>query len=107
MKSPSGGSILITSAPRSASIRVQYGPETMVVKSRTRTPPRTSLVIPDLPRSSVSLGDSDGPRALHRTCKSTFEDPADLPFDRGQVERGAVEQPLHGHATHNRKHYAG
>src|SRR5271167_4797315 len=44
MKSPSGGSILITSAPRSASSRVQYGPDTMVVKSSTRTPPRISLL---------------------------------------------------------------
>src|SRR5580704_7957968 len=43
MKSPSGGSILITSAPRSASSRVQYGPDTMVVKSSTRTPLRISL----------------------------------------------------------------
>src|SRR5579872_1557944 len=45
MKSPSGGSILKTSAPRSASRRVQYGPDTMVVKSRTRTPARISLSI--------------------------------------------------------------
>src|SRR5277367_1186660 len=43
MKSPSGGSTLITSAPRSASSRVQYGPDTMVVKSSTRTPLRISL----------------------------------------------------------------
>src|SRR5579862_4961907 len=43
MKSPSGGSILITSAPRSASSRVQYGPDTIVVKSSTRTPLRISL----------------------------------------------------------------
>src|SRR5208337_1438755 len=42
MKSPSGGSILITSAPRSASSRVQYGPDTIVVKSSTRTPLRMS-----------------------------------------------------------------
>src|SRR5271155_6207153 len=44
MKSPSGGSILITSAPRSASSRVQYGPDTIVVKSSTRTPARMSLL---------------------------------------------------------------
>src|ERR1700735_3964026 len=43
MKSPSGGSTLITSAPRSASSRVQYGPDTVVVKSSTRTPLRISL----------------------------------------------------------------
>src|SRR5208282_578839 len=48
MKSPSGGSTLITSAPRSASSRVQYGPDTMVVKSRTRTPARISLSIRSL-----------------------------------------------------------
>src|SRR5215468_3219642 len=106
MKSPSGGSILITTAPRSASIRVQYGPETMLVKSSTRRPPRTSLVIPDLHGLSVSLGEPDRARALPRTRKRTFEEPAGLPFDCGQVERGAVEQPLHGNATHNRKHHA-
>src|SRR5579871_1790379 len=43
MKSPSGGSIFSTSAPRSASSRVQYGPDTMVVKSSTRSPLRISL----------------------------------------------------------------
>src|SRR5262245_43199684 len=36
--SPSGASILITSAPRSASKRVQCGPAIVVVKSRTRSP---------------------------------------------------------------------
>ena len=38
MLSPSGGSILITSAPMSAMIWVQYGPITMAVRSTTRTP---------------------------------------------------------------------
>src|SRR6478752_7292692 len=36
--SPSGGSTLITSAPMSAMICVQYGPITMAVRSTTRTP---------------------------------------------------------------------
>src|SRR6266576_3865631 len=36
--SPSGASILITSAPRSASIRPQWGPAIVVVKSSTRRP---------------------------------------------------------------------
>src|ERR1700760_1186932 len=36
--SPSGGSILITSAPMSAMICVQYGPITIAVRSTTRTP---------------------------------------------------------------------
>src|SRR6476660_9546468 len=36
--SPSGGSILITSAPMSAMIWVQYGPITIAVRSTTRTP---------------------------------------------------------------------
>ena len=36
--SPSGGSTLITSAPKSARICVAYGPITTVVRSRTRTP---------------------------------------------------------------------
>src|SRR6185503_123083 len=36
--SPSGGSTLTTSAPKSARICVAYGPITTVVRSRTRTP---------------------------------------------------------------------
>src|ERR1700754_3147930 len=36
--SPSGGSILITSAPMSAMICVQYGPITIAVRSTTSTP---------------------------------------------------------------------
>src|SRR5215472_11025603 len=106
MKSPSGGSILITSAPRSASIRVQYGPETMVVKSSTRTPPRASSVIPET-CPGHRLASETRSRALLRTRKSTFEEPANLPFDCGQVEGRAVEEPLHGYAAHNRKHHAG
>ena len=38
MTSPSGGSTLTTSAPRSARIWVAYGPITTVVRSRIRTP---------------------------------------------------------------------
>ena len=38
MMSPAGASILITSAPWSASIMVATGPETMVVRSSTRMP---------------------------------------------------------------------
>src|SRR5215207_1341944 len=36
--SPSGGSTLMTSAPMSAMIWVQYGPITTAVRSSTRTP---------------------------------------------------------------------
>src|SRR5687767_12973186 len=43
MISPSGASIFTTSAPRSASNRVQCGPAIVVVKSRTRTRCRTSV----------------------------------------------------------------
>jgi hypothetical protein len=38
MISPSGGSILMTLAPWSASKAVQTGPDTTVVRSMTRTP---------------------------------------------------------------------
>ena len=38
MLSPSGGSTLITSAPMSAMIWVQYGPITIAVRSTTGTP---------------------------------------------------------------------
>src|SRR5579862_6145415 len=40
MRSPSGDSTLITSAPMSASRRAQCGPAMVVEKSRTRTPVR-------------------------------------------------------------------
>ena len=41
--SPSGGSTLMTSAPMSASIRPQWGPESTREKSRTRTPLERAL----------------------------------------------------------------
>src|SRR6476660_4740871 len=44
--SPSGGSILITSAPMSAMICVQYGPITIAVRSTTTTPASGPLAIP-------------------------------------------------------------
>src|SRR6185312_5990382 len=43
--SPSGGSILITSAPMSAMICVQYGPITIAVRSMTTTPASGPLAI--------------------------------------------------------------
>src|SRR5271170_894899 len=42
--SPSGASILITSAPRSASIRPQCGPAIVVVKSATRRPAKALVI---------------------------------------------------------------
>src|SRR5262245_42074650 len=47
--SPSGGSILITSAPMSAIICVQYGPITIAVRSTTFTPANGPLDILDRP----------------------------------------------------------
>ena len=43
--SPSGDSIFTTSAPRSASRRVQCGPAIVVVKSTTRMPASASFFI--------------------------------------------------------------
>src|SRR5882724_10637452 len=45
MSSPSGGSILITSAPTSASNRAQYGPASMIEKSSTRTPSSGAVLV--------------------------------------------------------------
>jgi hypothetical protein len=45
MSSPSGGSIFSTSAPMSAKRRAQYGPATMIEKSRTRRPARASACV--------------------------------------------------------------
>src|SRR5262249_35241423 len=42
--SPLGASILITSAPRSASKRVQCGPAIVVVKSSTRRPDKAPFI---------------------------------------------------------------
>src|SRR6516165_3887789 len=42
--SPSGASILITSAPRSVNRRVQCGPAIVVVKSSTRRPDRAPFI---------------------------------------------------------------
>ncbi len=47
--SPSGGSTLITSAPRSPSCWAAHGPSTTVVQSTTRTP----LSGPDTGRASA------------------------------------------------------
>src|SRR5271165_4250378 len=56
--SPSGGSILITSAPMSAMIWVQYGPMTIEVRSTTRTP--LSGPVPLLPMKCSFLGCASG-----------------------------------------------
>ncbi len=49
--SPSGASILITSAPRSASIRPQCGPAIVVVKSSTRSPSKALFIPLSPPRA--------------------------------------------------------
>src|SRR6266566_4847817 len=45
MSSPSGGSILMTSAPTSASSRAQYGPASMIEKSSTRMPSSGAVLV--------------------------------------------------------------
>ena len=47
VRSPEGGSTLITSAPRSASTRPQIGPEKIRVRSTTRMPSSGPFVIAD------------------------------------------------------------
>src|SRR5258708_32905689 len=57
--SPSGGSTLITSAPKSPRICVANGPITTVVRSRTRTPLRGPPILFRLP-----AGESGEPRPV-------------------------------------------
>src|SRR3989304_1019014 len=55
MSSPSGDSILITSAPSPARIWVANGPRMTVVRSRTRTPASGPAMLPRLHRSASWL----------------------------------------------------
>src|ERR1700745_3141411 len=54
--SPSGASILITPAPRSAKRRVQCGPAIVVVKSSTRTPSKAPVIIGLLVAQPIAEG---------------------------------------------------
>src|SRR3954453_16747154 len=54
--SPSGASILITSAPRSANSRVQCGPAIVVVKSSTRTRSSAPVIIGLLAAQHIEQG---------------------------------------------------
>src|SRR6266446_193630 len=70
MSSPSGGSILMTSAPTSASSRAQYGPASMMEKSSTRTPSRGAVIV-----SNTCI-----PYLLSGQSKSPLRDQAALDF---------------------------
>src|SRR5690554_2067030 len=85
MKSPASGSTLITSAPRSASSIVAYGPASMWLRSMMRTPASGPSA------RAPSLG---GPSASEPSLRS--EDPEEsgilTPWKRGQHDGRAERQ---------------
>src|SRR5690349_16426396 len=75
--SPSGGSILITSAPRSPSCCAAHGPSTTVVQSRILTPAKGPAIAP----SSVILLPSYGRLGGSETWReAAAKFPADVTF---------------------------
>src|SRR6185369_17093496 len=76
--SPSGGSILITSAPRSPNCCAAHGPSTTVVQSRILTPASG----PAIALSSVILSPSYGQVGVSETWRDpAAKFPADVTFD--------------------------
>src|SRR6185437_1103300 len=76
--SPSGGSILITSAPRSPSCCAAHGPSTTVVQSRILTPARgPAIAFP--PRVLFHLSRHEAVCETWRQPAAKF--PADVTFD--------------------------
>src|SRR5271168_1197695 len=58
--SPAGGSILVTSAPRSRSILVQCGPASILVKSITRKPCSGAFISVSLEDGRARAGGKEG-----------------------------------------------
>src|SRR6266566_2459018 len=90
MSSPSGGSILMTSAPTSASSRAQYGPASMIEKSSTRMPSSGAVMVsgPCIPlllsgqskpalcdQAALNLIGADADDPHQRMTKILFEPP--------------------------------
>src|ERR1700722_18683567 len=98
--SPPGGSILMTSAPRSARIMPHVGPMIMCVNSMTRTPSRGRVMVSLMMNSSVErrrsgmgFGQSGEPqRAVKRF---PFQPLCDLRAQRQQ--RGNVNSGFDAH----------
>src|SRR5207302_7509248 len=97
MSSPSGGSILMTSAPTSASSRAQYGPASMIEKSSTRRPPSGAVLVS---RSCIPLllsGQSE-PALRDQTALNFIGADADDPHQRMTkvlLEPAVVERAWH------------
>ena len=74
VRSPSTGSTLMTSAPRSASTMPQVGPMTMWVNSTTRSPARGKGrdVVPGVDDEAGAAGD-EGAEVMGLTIKDTVE----------------------------------
>src|SRR3954454_11096958 len=111
--SPSGGSILITSAPISAMICVQYGPITIAVRSTTHTPAsgplcmlhRHSEAVPDV--ITVPVGHHREDHRLGRVANrcDVFAHLRDRP--RRPIHAGRLGNDGPGHPASQRdEHFA-
>ena len=125
VRSPAGGSTLITSAPRSDSIRVQCGPARTRDRSRTRTPSRgpltaghrrspagqatmgTPVISSTTSRGRRTFGGRPRPR-FSATTRPSIEhlaapDPVRLLADEGPIEAGTrtgqIEQMARARAS--------
>src|SRR3990167_2124533 len=87
MRSPSGDSILITSAPMSASNRLQCGPAMVVEKSRTRRP--SSGLVCSVMRSPRYEDENDA--AAHEDAADPFAEGRALLEDEARGDEGEDE----------------
>ena len=89
-RSPSKDSTLITSAPKSASIMVETGPNCHMVQSTTRMPSR-GPVIPLRPLLPLELEDRRDPQASQNLASSRFSRSQRAHFMKGLTLRNKIE----------------
>src|SRR5215207_11441344 len=109
--SPSGGSTLITSAPMSAMICVQYGPNTIAVRSTTRTPVSGPLcmkrpllghreAVPDVVAMAVGNDGKDDGCIHFPDCRNVLPHFRDRP--RRPIHAGSFRDDRLGHPSRQR-----
>src|SRR5207247_4417100 len=105
-QSPSGGSILVTAAPRSPRLMAQSGPGTPCETSITLIPASARAI-----RPPYSAGRGSGGRRAGRDCRQTklpqnfrlvFPQPRRGPRDRGHISAKAPVRPAHATRTPRR-----
>src|SRR5262244_2807232 len=93
---PSGSSILMTSAPRSASSMEPYGPASIRDRSSTRTPAKSvTASLPGPPGRERQLGEAHADGVMHGVghCRRNWN-------DAGLAEPLGPERPLGIEALH-------